>query len=229
MWPFKRQWKPTYLEDVIARVSSTNLSLRRTSSTVWGELDKEPCARYGVEALMGMVTTYCGEYFCDHWWCYPEPEGGLFMLAEIYYAKDTDQSGTLTGMDHIGAYLWEVKEITEHENGFGFLGGEAPVEKVAIQPLKDGSTLACKGRIYFREGSSSPGNQGVIDPDTASEIRSYPRRVNNIPEDNTPQWSVFVLGLNNGKWNIGRCVQIGAHEWYGGTPFAQIDAEPGRR
>lgn len=262
MWPFKRKWRPHYLdenkfpgailewrshhpagysspEELLENLTpyeqaAAMQAMKRgewspgcwqddggllphqpARHTMWGNLKKEQCALRGLEAVAGMVSTR--HTACGHFWC---DDTSRTIVVELYY------NWLRPTADYIGAFLWAVKDVQDHSDGYGFrfFGEDEPTQKLVIQPLTDGSVFIRKGLITHIPGQNSAAGQGHIDDDTAEELRVFPRQVRNIIADSSAQWPTFSMHRDESEngWHIGRCFGGVNNEWYSTPAFVTL-------
>ncbi len=240
MWPFKRKrhlaqpdsgfrrndekpdrlignaaWRPRYLDErnFPGAITGGLLPHQPARLTMWGNLEKEQCALYGMEAVAGMVSTR--HQACGHFWC---DDVSRAIVAELYYNRLRPTA------DYIGVFLWSAPNITAEPDGNGlrFFGENKPALKLVIQPLTDGSVFIRKGSITHVPGKDSAAGQGHIDDDTAEELRVYPRQVPNMLVDSSDRWPTYSLYRNEDGWHIGGCYELSNAEWLGTPPFSHL-------
>lgn len=240
MWPFKRKrrptqldsgfrrndekparlignaaWRPRYLDErkFPGAITGGLLTHQPARLTMWGNLEKEQCALWGLEAVLGMVSTR--HTACGHFWC---DDTSRTIVAELYYNRLRPTA------DYIGVFLWAVVDVKDDSDGYGFrfFGEDKPTQKLVIQPLNDGSVFIRKGFITHIPGKKSAAGQGHVDDDTAEELRVYPRQVHNIIADSSAQWPTFSMYRDENGWHIGRCFGGVDNEWYSTPPFVHL-------
>ena len=237
MWPFKKRqagdlysspgrwdWLPSagraLPHDVAIREAlpfdlDINPALRSPvwEQVNWGVITREDCARFGIEAFMGLVT-YPHEDGSAHWWCAPKKRDKAFMLIFDLGTHLEPQGAD----DYIAAYQYSIPEFTPE--GHPVYDPE-PKLKMIMNKMSDGSRRIIYGPVSPPTGNDPQDPQPLLDRSNSEEWQAFPRNVGDIPEDCSPARPAFLVFRFAGKWEFAR-VQHDKHGRYAGYHTAEF-------
>ena len=221
-----RQWVPSPVlpADGPPRYYSNSLGMEAFTQGLppvlsWPDMDADTCGHRAAESLMGLFSR--SDPTCDlHLWCGP---GDRMVIAECYLAHLPNDSRS-----YIGAYLWPVRNLEqddsvtygpmatgEHETGYELTAPPKPVSKALIWALSGGDVVIQRGTIQAAADGASQWNQGIIDPETAEDIRCASREVG-VFLPSPPQYQqsppAFLAVRQGDVWYLSRCWQLGSRE-----------------
>ena len=145
------------------------------------------------------------------------------VIAECYQGQRQGDSRL-----YIGAYLWPVKDLEqdgsvtygpmatgEYETGYEITAPPKPLSKALIWALSGGDVVVQRGMVQPVEAGTSQWDQGIINPETAEDIRCASREVG-IFLPPPPQYQqsppAFLAVRKDERWYLSRCWQLGVRE-----------------